>query len=102
MTKGGLTTEHEISEAVLKILASSKTGEAKLSTLRKLIPSVVTLTSEDLSQSDTRPNEAMWEQRLRNIKSHAGVEGNYIREGYLNAPSKGVLRITEAGRRRVG
>ena len=101
MAKTSLTTEAEISEAVLKILAASKTGEAKLSVLKKLVPNVVTLSADDLAQSETRPNEPMWEQRLRNIKSHAPIEGNYIREGYLTAPSRGVLRITDAGKRRV-
>ena len=76
-------------------------GEATLSSLKKRIPGKVKLTASDLVQSDTRPNEPMWEQRLRNIKSHHKTEGNYIAEGYLTAPSKGRLRITDAGRKRV-
>ena len=101
MAKSGLTTETEIAEAVVKILAASKTGEAKISVLKKLVPNLVKLSLEDLAQSDTRPNEPMWEQRLRNIKSHAKTEGNFIAEGYLTAPSRGVLRITDAGRKRA-
>ncbi|WP_173088974.1 hypothetical protein [Devosia sp. 1635] len=100
MAKTGLTTEAEISEAVVKILKASKSGEAKLSALKKLIPTVIPLSNDDLAQSDTRPNEPVWEQRLRNIKSHSQNEGNFIAEGYLTAPSRGVLRITPAGLKR--
>ena len=101
MASTDLTTENEIAEAVLKVLAKSATGEASLASLRKRVPDYVKLTPADLEQSPTRKNEALWEQRLRNIKSHDKAEGNYIAEGYLTAPSRGRLRITDAGRRRV-
>ena len=95
-----MVAENEIAAEVLKILKASKSGEAKLSLLRKILRGTLNLGADDLAQSDTRPNESMWEQRLRNIKSHAITEGNYIAEGYLTAPSRGVLRITNAGRMR--
>ena len=95
------TTENEIAEAVLKILSTHSAGEAKLAYLRKRLPDYISLTAADLQPSTTRPNERMWEQKLRNIKSHAKTSGNYIFEGYLTAPSKGILRITEAGKRRA-
>ena len=101
MAKSNLTTEADISEAVLRILAPTASGEATLGFLRKRIPDEVKLTEDDLTRSETRRNEAVWEQRLRNIKSHYKAEGNYIAEGYLTAPSKGRLRITEAGKKRV-
>ncbi|MGV3574011.1 MAG: winged helix-turn-helix domain-containing protein [Devosia sp.] len=94
-------TENEIAEAVLVILAGLAAGEAKLSYLRTRIPSQIRLSAHDQEQSVTRPNEQVWEQRLRNIKSHAKTEGNYIAEGYLTAPSKGRLRITESGRKKI-
>jgi hypothetical protein len=102
MAKANLTSEAEISEAVLRILASTVSGEATLGFLKNRIPDEIKLTDDDLVQSETRPNEPIWEQRLRNIKSHYKVEGNYIAEGYLTAPSKGRLRITDAGRQRAG
>ena len=101
MAKSNLTTEADISEAVLRILAPTASVEATLGFLRKRIPDEVKLTEDDLTRSETRRNEAVWEQRLRNIKSHYKAEGNYIAEGYLTAPSKGRLRITEAGKKRV-
>lgn len=101
MADNDLTTEHEIAEAVLKILANTTTGEAKLAYLKKRISNYVSLTPTDRKMSETRPNEEMWEQRLRNIRSHRKNVGNYIHEGYLTSPSRGRLRITEAGRRRV-
>lgn len=102
MSNQALTSENEIAEAVLRVLARSATGEASLVTLRKQVPKFLNLTEADLAESPTRPGEAMWEQRLRNIRSHHKTEGNYIAEGYLTAPSRGRLRITDAGRRKVG
>lgn len=94
-------TEAEIAEAVLKILVGTATGDASLGYLKARIPDYVKLSAADLEESETRPGEPMWEQRLRNIKSHYKTEGNYIAEGYLTAPSRGRLRITDAGRKRV-
>ncbi|WP_210186457.1 winged helix-turn-helix domain-containing protein [Devosia crocina] len=94
-------TENEIAEAVLIILSGTVSGEAKLSFLRTRIPEHVQLSAHDQEQSFKRPNEQMWEQRLRNIKSHSINEGNYIAEGYLTAPSRGSLRITDRGRKKV-
>jgi hypothetical protein len=95
-------TENEIAEAVLKILSGVPSGEATLSYLKIRIPSHVKLTAADVARSLTRPREPVWEQRLRNIKSHHDIEGNFIYEGYLTAPSRGRLRITSAGRTKIG
>lgn len=95
------TTENEIAEAVLKVLSAIPSGDATLAHLRKRVPDHVSLTTNDLTPSVTRPGEAIWEQRLRNIKSHHKTPGNFIADGYLTAPSKGRLRITEQGRKRL-
>ncbi len=97
----GRTTEVEISEAVLRILSGRPSGEATIAYIKKKIPSVINLTAGDCEQSVTRPNEELWEQLVRNIVSHKGSEGNYIAEGYLTAPSRGKLRITNAGRDKI-
>ena len=102
MSSHELTSENEIAEAVLRILAASVTGEATLGHLKNRLPEYIKFTQEDLVESTKRPGEPMWEQRLRNIKSHHKAEGNYIAEGYLTAPSKGRLRITDAGKKKVG
>jgi hypothetical protein len=97
----GRSTEVDISEAVLRILAGRANGEATIGYLKNQIPNLVNLTAGDREQSLTRPNEELWEQLVRNIVSHKATEGNYIQEGYLTAPSRGRLRITDAGRRKV-
>lgn len=96
-----ITSEFEISEAVLRILSATHGGEATLGYLRKRLPDILKFSADDMVQSGKRPNEQMWEQRLRNIKSHYKMAGNYIADGYLAAPSRGRLRITEAGRKKV-
>jgi hypothetical protein len=57
----------------------------------------VKLTAEDQQQSGTRPNEEMWEQRVRNLKSHSTTPGNVIAEGFVEHVGKGRYRLTEAG-----
>ena len=96
----GRTTENELAEAALSILALRASGEGDFANLFKLIPRIIRLTDEDLTQSPTRPAEYLWQQRLRNITSHAGAEGNYITDGYLEEIPRG-LRITDAGRARA-
>lgn len=93
----GRTTEAEFSNVVLLILANSKTGSASFAELIEEIPQHIKLTASDYKQSDTRPNEPIWHQRVRNIKSHKDAEGNYIAEGLLDEIPSG-LRITDAGR----
>jgi len=96
----GRTTEFEISDIVLDILYDNGVGRATFRYLIREISGRITLTRADLEVSQTRPNEHVWEQRVRNISSHRRVEGNYISEGLL-IKINGGLQITEAGRRRV-
>ncbi len=94
-------TEAEISEAVLRILAETPGGEATQNRIKQRIPEFINLSDADCAQSDTRPNEELWEQLVRNIVSHINVDGNYIAQGFLTSPRRGWLKITDAGRRKI-
>jgi hypothetical protein len=72
------TTESVLGLAVMRALATQPKGEATVRTLIKLIPEFVNLTEEDQKPSDTRRNEEVWEQRIRNLKSHDETGGNVI------------------------
>lgn len=78
-------TEAEIAEIVIDYLTEKTTGKANIKELVREIPRRVNLSSEDLRQSTTRPNEAIWEQQVRNITSHKDAPGNAIFEGRLVA-----------------
>lgn len=91
------TTEAEISWAVLEILYNAHGSEMSVHDLIREIPNHIQLTPEDEQQSETRSNEQVWEQRVRNIRSHHKTPGNYIAEGFLEHVDGG-LRITDAGR----
>lgn len=91
------TTEAELSWTVLEILDDHSLGEMSVQGLIQEIPKRISLTSEDQQMSETRANEELWEQRVRNIRSHHQTAGNYIAEGYLEHIDGG-LRITDAGR----
>jgi hypothetical protein len=83
-------TEAEIAEIVEAYLKEKTSGQASVKELIRVIPTRVTLSEEDLAQSSTRTNEAVWEQLVRNITSHKGSPGNAIFEGKLVAISGGL------------
>lgn len=67
---------------VVDILAERPGHAAGYPELRERIPTLVRLTAQDRRASPTRPGEEMWEQILRNIRSHinshkeiVGIEG---------------------------
>lgn len=91
-------TENEVALVVLKIANASIDGIATYYQIRSQLPSYVDLSDEDRKISETRTGEQLWEQQVRNIQSHHGAEGNFIREGYLNHVSKKGFQITDLGR----
>lgn len=92
------TTERKLGLAVMQVLAGRLNGEATVQTLIRHVPSFVNLTAEDQEQSLTRPNEEVWEQRIRNLKSHSTTAGNVIAEEFVEHVGRGRYRLTEAGR----
>jgi hypothetical protein len=91
------TTERILGLAVMQVLATRPNGEASVRTLIRLVPSYVNLTVEDHEQSGTRPNEEIWEQRVRNLKSHSTTAGNVIAEGFVDHIGRGRYRLSKAG-----
>jgi hypothetical protein len=92
------TTERALGLAVMRVLAQQPNGEATVRTLIRRVPAFVRLTAQDREQSDTRPLEEMWEQRVRNLKSHDKTGGNVIGEGFVGHVGRGRYRLTAAGR----
>ena len=88
-------TEAEIADAVEAILHLTPEGHASIAQLIAEIPNHVTLSADDLAPSPTRPNEAIWEQQVRNITSHKKSPGNAIHDGRLEAV-RGGLKLREA------
>jgi len=100
MPKSGRSTEADIARAILLIANQDPNGIATFKKIRALLPSVMDLSTEDRASSLTRNGEKLWEQQIRNIKSHFEAEGNFIFEGYLqHIPYKG-YQITEKGRKK--
>jgi hypothetical protein len=83
-------TEDEVAKAVEAVLKSRTSGRATIKELIAEIPNHLKLSADDLKQSDTRPNEAIWEQQVRNITSHKKSPGNAIYEGKLVAIDGGL------------
>jgi hypothetical protein len=96
------TSEPALGKAVMDVLATQPDYEATVRTLIKHVPSHVTLTAEDHVPSGTRAGEEMWEQRVRNLKSHDKTEDNVISEGFVERIGHGRYRLTPAGRHRLG
>ena len=86
-------TESQVGNAVLHILASRSNGRATVRVLKNEMPNYLALSAEDKVSSDTRTNEAIWEQQ--------NVDGNIFHSGYVVSVGRGVWQITDAGRRRI-
>jgi|HubBroStandDraft_6_1064221.scaffolds.fasta_scaffold1549248_2 hypothetical protein len=91
------TSEPVLGLAVMQVLATQPKCEATVRTLIKYVPDYVNLTAEDQQQSESRPPEKTWEQRVRNLKSHDTTPGNVIGEGFVERIVKGRYRLTIAG-----
>lgn len=98
-SKYGEITEEEVARLVVEIASEQRDGIARFSRIRREVPQRYRLSSADLARSVTRPNEAMWEQKMRNIKSHYESPGNFIYEGYLQHVRGVGYRVTEKGRK---
>lgn len=86
-----------MSPIVLKILNDIPAGRASIDTIISKVPSYTTLTEGDKQPSKTRDGEALWEQIVRNIRSHSDAAGNYIHQGYIEE-IEGGYKITSKGR----
>lgn len=64
------TSEKMIALAIVTILKRRIEHSATVRDLIERIPSVIKLTRADKQRSTTRPAEALWEQRVRNLVSH--------------------------------
>jgi hypothetical protein len=96
--KPGRTTEYEYSVAVLRYLDGLPGGEASVTKLKRLMPTLLKLTAGDLELSGTRPNELVYQQVVGNIVSHRHDSAeNFINRGLLGRRPR-YLNITDAGR----
>lgn len=97
-SKDGRSTEQEIGLAVLRYLYGLSGGEATIAEIKRHLAKHFPLTEADRQQSETRPNEQMWEQQVRNLVSHRTSAENLISDGLLDYRPRR-LAITEAGAR---
>lgn len=73
-----MTSEVEIAEAIIAYLRTAG-GRATIREIINALPDRLPLTREDMRKSDTRPGERLWEQRVRNIRSHRNtMEGRLL------------------------
>lgn len=91
------TTESVLGLAVMQVLTTEPNGEANVRTLIRRVPEFVNLTDDDHAQSETREHEEVWEQRVRNLKSHHKTAGNVIAEGFVTHVGRGRYRLTDNG-----
>ena len=96
-----MAEERDIAIGVMQI-AAAHGGLCTFKRAYQEIPHYVHLSPDNLAPSVTRPGEAMWQQLVRNIKSHDKSPGNYIADGYLeHVPGVG-YRLTAAGKKCMG
>jgi len=93
--------EADIARVVLAILDNQPNGRATVKIIRDELPNYVHLSSGDKTGSFTRAREELWEQQVRNLKSHDKAQGNVFCEGYVRWVRRGVWELTDAGRAKV-
>jgi hypothetical protein len=76
-------SEADVAKAVEKYLSGQPSRTATIYQIKKALPNYLNLSAADREQSDTRPNEELWEQQVRNIISHRKSPGNFVYEGRL-------------------
>ena len=90
-------SETELGREVLKLAHNKPSGFICYVCLKDEIENLGILGPEDQKPSETRANENVWEQQIRNLVSHKHNPGNIIHEGYAeHIPSLG-FRITDSG-----
>ena len=65
--KGDRLVEEEARTIVLKIAGSQPNRKATMKLLRDQVPTFIQLSSHDLVRSQTRKNEQLWQQIVRNV-----------------------------------
>ena len=94
-------SENDVALAILRIAAARPDNLCTFHRARNEVPNHLTLSADDLAVSVTRPNEPLWHQLIRNVRSHHDTEGNFIYEGFLeHVPRRGYL-ATEAGEKHL-
>jgi len=93
----GRLEETELNSVVLRILASQPNGRAPVRVIRQETPKYIRLTLGDKADSVTRRNEKLWEQQVRNLRSHQTSKGNVFYEGLVTTARRGVWELTGAG-----
>lgn len=96
-----MATEDNIALGVMKIAAAQVSGTCSFKRAYSEIPAHVTLSAANLAPSTTRPGEPMWQQLVRNIKSHDKNPGNFIERGLLEHIPRVGFRITNKGRKHL-
>ncbi len=91
-------TENEVAFAIVQVCKTAPNGVASFSRCKREVPNHLNLSAGDRKISVTRPNEELWEQLIRNIKSHFDVPGNYLHDGYLKHIPRVGYEVTQAGR----
>lgn len=76
-------SEADVAMAVVKYLSGQPGKAATIYQIKKALPGFLNLSADDRRQSDTRPNEELWEQQVRNIVSHRNVPGNFVYDGRI-------------------
>jgi hypothetical protein len=68
------TSEKQIAACIVAISKRQAAHKATVAELMEACPGRIKLTRADREHSPTRPGEARWEQRVRNIRSHNSGE----------------------------
>lgn len=87
--------EADLTDPALIVARAQPKGEVSTAKLIRELRKIMTLSGEDEELLEGRKDDH-FSQIVRNIKSHKGMPGNMLTEGYLESIPRG-FKITEAG-----
>ena len=96
--KAGRVSEVEVALATMQYLNTLPGREATIDQIVAALPNYLKLDVADQKVSQTRPNEELWEQQVRNIVSHKLTNGNAIHDGYLVHRPPARLYLSDPGK----
>lgn len=88
--------ENEARLIALKIAATFGDKRASTAIIKERMPHFFDLSPADLKRSETRPNENMWQQIVRNVKVHHIGQSSIFSKGWANTTANGI-ELTAAG-----
>lgn len=96
--KVGKLREPEARILAIQIASTFPNHQASIARIKKEVPNFRELSDADLTPSNSRAKEQMWQQIVGNVVSHRGTGTSIFNSGWaVRIESRKSIRVTEKG-----